>query len=294
VVVNLDTIANELYGLRSEEFTAARDAQAAAVRRNGDRELAAAIKKLRRPTPGAWLVNLLAREHPDRIVRLLELGSAMRDAQSALAAADMRRLSGERRTVLGALVSDARDLARRAGQSVSEASWRELETTLEAALADADAGKAIQAGRLTTGLSYSGLGPVDLSGAVAAPTGKRADRRETTQDRGPGRGGAGDKHDQGIEAAELAVRVAEVAADNLQREADELDHRVHEARQQRKQCRQDIRELERQVAGLRTVEDRAAAALSDAEQKLKATKGKMRTANGRVVRARSVLKRLRG
>ncbi len=59
-VVDLDTVGTELYGLRPTEFTAARDAQAAAARRGGDRELAAAIKKLRRPTPAAWLVNLLA------------------------------------------------------------------------------------------------------------------------------------------------------------------------------------------------------------------------------------------
>jgi hypothetical protein len=294
VVVNLDTIANELYGLRPEEFTAARDARAAAARRDGDRELASAIKKLRRPTPAAWLVNLLAREYSDRIVLLLELGSHMRQAQSALAAADLRRLSGERRTVVGGLVGDARDLARSAGQSVSEASWRELETTLEAALADADAGKAIQTGRLTTGMSYSGLGPVDLGGAVATPTSKREDRRATVRDQEPGRRSAGQKQRKGIEAAELAVREAEAAADSLQREADELDRRLHESRQQRKQSRQDIHELERQIRDLRAVEDRATADQSDAEQKLSATKRKMRTANGRVVRARSALKRLRG
>ncbi|MDQ1360885.1 MAG: hypothetical protein QOJ44_1262 [Acidimicrobiaceae bacterium] len=290
--MNPDTIANELYGLRPEEFTAARDARAAAARRDGDRELASAIKKLRRPTPAAWLVNLLAREYPDRIVRLLELGSHMRQAQSALAAADLRRLSRERRTVVGGLVSDARDLARSAGQSVSEASWRELETTLEAALADADAGKAIQTGRLTTGMSYSGLGPVDLSGAVATPTSKREDRRVTIKDREPDRRGAGEKQRKGIEAAELAVREAEAAVDSLEREADELGRRLHESRQQKKQSRQDIHELERQIQDLRTVEDRATAAQSDAEQKLNATKRKMRTANGRVVRARGALKAL--
>jgi hypothetical protein len=294
VVVNLDTIANELYGLRPEEFTAARDARAAAARRDGDRELASAIKKLRRPTPAAWLVNLLAREYSDRIVLLLELGSHMRQAQSALAAADLRRLSGERRTVIGGLVSDARDLARSAGQSVSEASWRELETTLEAALADADAGKAIQGGRLTTGMSYSGLGPVDLGGAVATPTSKGEDRRATARDQEPGLHSAGQKQRKGIEAAELAVREAEAAADSLLREADELDRRLRESRQQRKQSRQDIHELERKIRDLRTVEDRATVAQADAEQQLSTTKRKMRTANGRLVRARSALKRLRG
>lgn len=293
VVVDLDTVSDDLYGLRPTEFTTARDARAAEARRDGDRELAAAVKTLRRPTLGAWLVNLLARERPDRVAHLLELGSAMRSAQGELAAADLRRLSAERRTVLGALLSEARDLAADAGQSVSEAGWRELEATLEAAIVDPDAGGAVRAGRLTTGLSYTGLGPVDLSGAVATPTGTRGARRAAT--RGPARGHEAPGHDQpeSIRAAELAVREAEAAAERLQREADELGRRVREAREERKQRRQDVRALERQLRDLRTAEDRATAAQSDAERDLRGTKERVRAAHDQLVRTRAALEALR-
>jgi hypothetical protein len=293
VVVDLDTVGTELYGLRPTEFTAARDAQAAAARHDGDRELATAIKKLRRPTPAAWLVNLLARERPDQVSRLLELGSAMRRAQSALAATDLRRLSAERRTVLGALVREARDLAASAEQTVSEASWRELETTLEAALVDADAGDAVKTGRLTIGLRYSGLGPVDLTGAVATPTGRGERRPMATSRPATNHGASGHERRTGIAAAERAVREAEAAADRLQQEADELDSRVREAREERRQRHQEIRSLERQIRDLRTADDRAVSVESDAEHKLEGTRRKLHNANDRAQRARTALERLR-
>ncbi|MDQ6782683.1 MAG: hypothetical protein M3063_04420, partial [Actinomycetota bacterium] len=76
--MDLDVVANELYGLTPSTFTAARDDKAVALRRSGDRELATAIKKLRRPTTGAWLTNLLVRERHDAVLQLLELGAATR------------------------------------------------------------------------------------------------------------------------------------------------------------------------------------------------------------------------
>ena len=50
-------IADELYALPLEEFTPARDARAKELK--GDKELAAAVKKLKKPSVAAWVVNLL-------------------------------------------------------------------------------------------------------------------------------------------------------------------------------------------------------------------------------------------
>ena len=52
-------VADELYALTPAEFTAARDERARQVRAAGQRDEAAAIKKLARPTASAWLVNQL-------------------------------------------------------------------------------------------------------------------------------------------------------------------------------------------------------------------------------------------
>ena len=63
------------------EFTSRRDALAAEARRAGDRALAAEVKKLRRPTTGAWLANLLVRQRRDEVAQLLD--SRVRPAPGA-------------------------------------------------------------------------------------------------------------------------------------------------------------------------------------------------------------------
>ncbi len=160
--------ADGLYALPPGGFREARDALAGQARTAGDRDLAKAIGRLRRPTVSAWLVNQLVREAGDQLNELLELGADLRDAQSALAGDRLRELSGRRRELVAALTQQARLLAQRAQQPVSEQAERELAGTLEAALADPAAEEAVRSGRLTSALSYAGLGEAGLPEVVAA------------------------------------------------------------------------------------------------------------------------------
>lgn len=80
--MDLDTVADELYGLTPAEFTAARDSRVADARRARDRELAVAVKALKRPSVGAWLANLLVRRGPDEVDRLLSLAADLREART--------------------------------------------------------------------------------------------------------------------------------------------------------------------------------------------------------------------
>ena len=168
---DLATVAEELYGLPLAQFTATRDARAAQARKAGDQELATAIKGLKKPTTGAWLANLLVRERRPQVGHLLDLGAELRQAQAGLAIDELRRLSQARHKVVSDLRDEARVLAREVGQPVSDAVALELEATLEAALADADAADALRSGRLTVSLRYSGLG---LSDTIPAATGSNA------------------------------------------------------------------------------------------------------------------------
>ena len=59
--------ADDLYRLAPEDFTAARDAAAKQARADGDRDGAAALKALRRPTVSAWLLNALVRTAPELV-----------------------------------------------------------------------------------------------------------------------------------------------------------------------------------------------------------------------------------
>lgn len=112
--------ADDLYGLPRLEFTAARDAAAGAARTAGDAELAAAIRKMRRPTASAWLANALVRDRGREIAQLIDIGNRIRTAQAELDGGALRRLSEQRRDLVAELSRDAarRSATRRSG------SWR--------------------------------------------------------------------------------------------------------------------------------------------------------------------------
>jgi hypothetical protein len=167
--VTLAEIADELYALPPAQFVAARDERARAARVSGQREDAAEIRKLARPTTSAWLVNQLSRDAAAPLGRLLTLGEALQQAQRTLAGDRLRELSVQRRQVVGDLLSVAAALAGQAGQPASQAVLDEVRATLEAALADEGARDAVRSGRLTKALAYAGLGEVDLTAALALP-----------------------------------------------------------------------------------------------------------------------------
>jgi hypothetical protein len=87
-VTALQDVADELYALPPEDFTAARDAAAKTAEPAARKE----IQALRRPTVSAWLVNRLAREQPDLLEQLLQLGPALAEAQAARSGSELREL----------------------------------------------------------------------------------------------------------------------------------------------------------------------------------------------------------
>ncbi len=145
-------MADELYSLPREDFTAARNAAAKRAREQGRRDLAEQIGGLRRPSTAAWLANTVARGQPDEIAALVELGDGLREAQRRLRGDALRRLSAQRHELVHALVQQARSVGRSAGHPVSGAVTRELEATFTAAVNSSTAARALAGGRLTTAL----------------------------------------------------------------------------------------------------------------------------------------------
>ena len=94
-------IADHLYALAPDEFTAARETAAKAARDEGERELADAVKKFRKPSISTWLVNVIART--DQLDDLLDLGAALREAQRTLDGAELRTMSRQRHQVIRSL-----------------------------------------------------------------------------------------------------------------------------------------------------------------------------------------------
>lgn len=173
-----------LYALPPGEFVEARND---AADRAGSRDEAARIRKLRRPTVAAWAVNLLVADSPADIDALAGLGERLRTAQAEMRGSDLRELSAERNRTVSALVRRTAELARDAGHPLAGAAQREVETTLDAVVADPDSAEAVRAGTLTKALAYSGTGFTGASSQVAVA--RRAESRTTSQpEAGSGRG----------------------------------------------------------------------------------------------------------
>lgn len=151
--MDLNAVADELYGLPPAEFTAARDERAKAARAAGQRELAEQIRRLRRPTLSAWGSNLLVREQPEEVQRLLRLGEALRQAHRDLDGEQLRQLSVQQQQVTFALARQAGQFTERCGQRVSEDTQREVQETLHAVLVDEAAARQWAEGRLTKPLN---------------------------------------------------------------------------------------------------------------------------------------------
>jgi hypothetical protein len=189
---DFDTIADDLYALPPDAFVPARDDRVAAAKDAGDRDLARAVARLRRPTRAAWLANLLARHRTEQIDGLVALARGLAQAQQQLDGDTLRALSGQRHRVVAAMARDAGRLAARQGEPVNDALLREVAGILDAALADPAVAEEVRAGRLTKTVRYSGFGPAaglgeadeDLA-AWAASAPARAARTDT--DGAPGR-----------------------------------------------------------------------------------------------------------
>jgi hypothetical protein len=190
VIVDLDQVTDDLYGISPVTFTAERDARVSEARSSGDRATAESLKKLRKPSVGAWLANQLARQRPTDLESLITLGNQLRAAQDQREGETIRRLSKARSEAVSSLVQASTSLANRSGQRVSDAAVEELEATLNAALVDPEAAESLRRGRLTHGLrdfgfgSGGGAGVAEEAGSVGPKTGddRRTSKRNATRE----------------------------------------------------------------------------------------------------------------
>jgi hypothetical protein len=263
----LDGIAEELYGVPPEEFVAARTAARDRVK-GGDKALATAVAALPKPTTAAWVCNLLVRRRPEEVSQLREVGEMLRQAQQSLSGPELRQLGQQRNQVVAALARQARGLAHAEGHDVSSAVAEQVESTLRAAVVDPDAGEALAAGRLTTALTYSGLGPVDLSGALATPVRSGpAPRREAEAPTEDGadrrRREAEERRQRELEQARRDAEEAAGVARDSAATAAAAEQELADAQQRREELRRRADQLDKE---LRRAEREAAEAVTRAQQ----------------------------
>lgn len=160
-------LADGLYALALGDFTPARDALV--KEHKGDKELAARLKALRKPSLAAWVVNLLVRRDAGQVDQVLQVGTALREAQANLDGEELRSLTRQRRQLTAAITTQARGLAREEGVKVTPAVADQVEATLTAAMVDEGAARAVRSGLLVAALAATGVGEVDVAPALAVP-----------------------------------------------------------------------------------------------------------------------------
>jgi hypothetical protein len=276
----LDEIARDLYALPPDDFTAARNARAGA----SDRSLAARIKALRKPTASAWAVDLLARE--GQLAEALELAGALREAQDDLDAAELARLSRQRRALVAALASQAAGLAEDRGVTISAAAHADVEKTINAAVMDAAAAAAVMTARLVRPLEATGFEPVDVSDAVGGSLPGVPDRPPPSRDDLAER--------RARKAAEKALREAERAAGEADRELAKIEGRLAKVRERGDHLAERIDDLRAELARLEADAGKVAREVDGLEEARADAAARARAAQREADKARSALPEGRG
>jgi len=280
---SLQDIAVSLYGLRPDRFTAARTRASIEARDAGDRELMAAVKALRRPSVSAWVVNLLVREQPELVSQVVELGDALRQAQSLLQGDALRDLGHQRRQLITAVSHQAVQLAEAQGQRVTDPVVRQVEETLQAAMIDSEAAEAVRSGLLTRPLSSTGLAGLAEALAVPLDTGPAAPRPALTVV--PDEDRARDDAQARVTAAGEAVRAAQKAFDKATKKRAKGEARVL-------QLEAELEELRRRVADLEEQTDAAAERLTDLDAELEERTARLEDARHEADHAAAALREL--
>lgn len=243
VADRVDEVAGRLYGLPLEEFTRERDAAARELRKAKERDAAAVVAKLPKPSQASWAANTLARERRDLVDALLEAGDELREAQQGAVAGKgagaLRDAAAAERAAVDALVAAAKEL-RPSGRKPTAQTLERLRTTLNAAATDDAVRAALDQGRLVEDAAGGGAWGLVEGADVPAVTPPKP-RREKAKDR------AGAREREEREQAEREER----------ERRQQLEAELREARAERRSRERELERAERAA-------DRAAKRLEDA------------------------------
>ena len=256
---------DRLYSLDPGEFVAARDALARELRQAGRRELAAEVRRLRRPTLAAWAVDQLAHRQPERLDELLAAGDRLRQVQEEVLAggdrAALHEAAEERRLLVARLTGDALNLLRERGSEEPDTHRGDVEATLSSAAVDPELAELLRRGRL----ARASPRPAGFGGLLDRPP--------------QARGGAETDATAGQAAAEQTA--AEVAS--LEQAARQAASAAEAARARAERADAEVRRLETELAHARR---RAAEAAEDAMSKKTAAEASRRQADEAAARLR--------
>lgn len=277
---------DELYAADPDEFMERRRTLAAAAKKVGLAPAAKEIAALRKPTRSAYTVNQLARNDPDRVSELVELGHQLRQAERSVDAKLIRELTARRRRLVDELTRRAFEIVEQ--DSPSSALRDEVVATLTAALADDDVAGQIADGTLVKPARWEGFGfggspdlkvvPAAVSHSAARPVARKGlSKGEGEETR---RLAAAAEAAEKAAAKEAADQAKRAALEDARRAVDDADEAVLLATDEEQSRLERLRLLEEQVTQARSAVDEARVQLRRAEIRQRRAQDALRRLGG--------------
>ena len=155
--VDLDNDLARLYAVPREQFVRERNALARTLRTSGDREAAAEVAALRKPSLVAWTVNQLAHTERRDVDLLLDAGKRIIDAQQAsIAKGGRAELDAAQTSLRGAVNGLTAAAGAILGSEASKTTLTRIALTLRTAATDPAGRELLARGRLTEELAETG------------------------------------------------------------------------------------------------------------------------------------------
>jgi hypothetical protein len=256
-----------LFQLPLSEFTAARNALAAKLKKSGRAADAEAVKSLPKPSVAAWAVNQLYWRHRQEFAHLIATGEQFRKAQATHLAgrsADIRGPLNARREALAALSHLAAETLRSGSYSATPDMMRRVTTTLEALATYGSLPDAPRAGRLVDDVDPPGFETLaalvprigDAHHAGSAPTrvlpfahqaAKPARRKESAAEEAKRRE---EERKAQVAAAKAAVQEAERELRDAKKTAEQAEATLKKAALRAKEADRQRAELEKRYEKL--------------------------------------------
>lgn len=241
-----------LFKLPLGEFTSARNALVAQLKKDGRQTEAGEAKALPKPSASAWVVNQLYWRHRELFDRLVEAGERLRRTQAAQLTGDA---VNARREVLTELARLAADILRDGGHNATRDLMRRVTSTLEALSSYGSLPGAPVAGRLTDDLEPPGFEAV----AGFLPKSEKGAARGQIQMRLPhadppakqvGTAARRDEEQRKnlIAAAKAAARDAERSLNAARKQAERAAAKVETAAKRAKGIEAERAKIEKQLA----------------------------------------------
>ena len=289
----VETVVDDLYSLPPADFVSHRAGYVARFKKAGDKADATRIGALRKPTVVAWLVNTLARRDESALAELFDLGEQLERAQQRGDGPRLRELSTARSTSIRALTDRAVSLGRDLGATVGDNAAREIATTLNAAMADAEIRDRVRAGRTVVAETYSGFGPALLSLVPDPPDNDHGDHDDDSDPASPEIEDDRQKADEAERNRLIAeLDSAESDLDTARTEADEAQVDTERTASELRSAASEVERIDAELESAKAAAQAAREANEASVVQAESTAEAVEAARARVAEARSALEEL--